>query len=82
MCMDCDGTKRLLDAYLDGELELGRELDTEAHLTACSTCKKAAEAEINFRLSIRMNMPIYKAPPELKAKIRAALRKESASRFA
>ncbi len=77
--MDCSETKWLLDAYVDGELELTRQLDMEAHLAACSTCKNAAEAAINFRYSIRVNMPVYKAPPELKRKIRAALRKESGS---
>ncbi len=77
--MDCNETKWLLDAYVDGELELTRELDMEAHLAACSTCKKAAEAAINFRFSIRVNMPVYTAPPELKRKIQAALRKESGS---
>jgi predicted anti-sigma-YlaC factor YlaD len=79
--MDCSETKRLLDAYVDGELELTGQLDVEAHLAACSTCKKAAVAETHFRYSVRMNMPVYKAPPELKATIRAALRKESGSRL-
>jgi anti-sigma factor RsiW len=79
--MDCSETKRLLDAYVDGELEPTGQLDVEAHLAACSTCKKAAVAAINFRYSVAMNMPVYKAPPELKATIRAALRKESGSRL-
>jgi Putative zinc-finger len=30
-------------SYLDGELELTRQLALEAHLAACSTCKNAAE---------------------------------------
>jgi|ERR1700693_3947700 len=77
--MDCNETKRLLDAYTDDELELTRMLHVEAHLAACSACNKAAEAAINFRYSVRMNTPLYKAPPKLKAKIRVALRKESKS---
>jgi anti-sigma factor RsiW len=79
--MDCNETDRLLDAYIDGELELTRQLDLEAHLSACPICKKAAEAANNFRLLVRMNMLVYKAPPQLKATIRAALRKESGSRL-
>ena len=77
--MDCNETKWLLDAYVDGELERTRQHDVETHLAGCSTCTKAVEATINFRHSVRMNMPVYKAPPELKATIRAALRKESQS---
>src|SRR5271166_4781522 len=77
--MDCNETRRLLDAYVDDELELTRLLDLEAHLAACSACHKAAKAAINFRYSIRMNTQLYKPPPELEAKIRVALRKESKS---
>jgi anti-sigma factor RsiW len=79
--MNCDEAGWLLNAYIDGELELTGHLDLEVHLAACATCKNAAEAAINFRSSIRMNMPIYKAPPKLKARIRTALRKESRSQL-
>src|SRR5258708_8414577 len=79
--MDCNEADRLLDAYVDGELELTQQLDLEAHLAACPTCKKAAEAVNNFRLLVRMNMTVYKAPPQLKATIRAALRRESGSQL-
>jgi len=64
MSMDCNETKRFLDAYVDGELELTRQLDMEAHLAACPRCKNAVEAAIDFRFSIPANIPVYKAPPE------------------
>jgi anti-sigma factor RsiW len=51
----------------------------ETHVAGCSTCNKAADAAIKFRRSIHMYKPVYKAPPELKATIRAVLRKESKS---
>jgi anti-sigma factor RsiW len=79
--MNCDEAGRLLEAYIDGELELTRQLDLEVHLAACATCKNAAESAIDFGSTIRMNMPIYKAPPKLKASIRAALRKECRSQL-
>jgi anti-sigma factor RsiW len=79
--MNCDEAGRLLDAYIDGELELTRQLDLEAHLAACATCKNAAESAIDFGSKMRMNIPVYKAPPKLKARIRAALRKESRSQL-
>ena len=79
--MSCDEAGRLLEAYIDGELELTRQLDLEVHLAACATCKNAAESAIDFGSTIRMNMPIYKAPPKLKASIRAALRKECRSQL-
>jgi anti-sigma factor RsiW len=79
--MDCDEVRRILDAYVDGELDLTRQLDVETHLPGCVTCKDAAEDIANFCSLVRMNAPFYKGPPELKAKIRAALRKESKPRF-
>jgi anti-sigma factor RsiW len=75
--MDCSETERLLGVYVDGELDLIRQLHLEAHLGTCSTCKKAAEAAMDFRNSVRMTAPLCRAPPELRAKIRAALRRES-----
>jgi anti-sigma factor RsiW len=77
--MDCNEVRRLLDAYVDGEIELTRQLDVEAHLAGCTACKKEAEAAIEFSHSIQMNTPVYKAPPELKAEVRAMLRKVSKS---
>ena len=77
--MDCNEVRRLLDTYVDSEIELTRQLVMEAHLAGCTACTKAAEAATKFRYSIHMNMPVYKAPPELKAKVRTVLRKVSKS---
>jgi anti-sigma factor RsiW len=79
--MNCDEVRRMLDAYLDGELDLTRELDVETHLLGCATCKDAAEDITKFCSLVRMNAPVYKRPPELKAKILAALRRESKPSF-
>jgi anti-sigma factor RsiW len=77
--MDCNEARRLLEAYVDGEMELTRQLDLEAHLAGCTACKKAAETATKFRYTMHMNMPVYKAPPELKAKVQSVLRKVSES---
>jgi anti-sigma factor RsiW len=58
--MNCEKTRRVLDAYLDGELELSRELDLEAHLAACSTCKNAAEEIFNLSPLERAGLPLFK----------------------
>jgi hypothetical protein len=49
----------------------------EAHLAARSKFKNAGEEVVNFGSLVRVNIPDYKAPPELKSRIQASLRKES-----
>jgi anti-sigma factor RsiW len=78
--MNCDEVRHMLDAYLDGELDLIRHGDVEAHLPGCVNCKEAAEDKTQFCSLVRMNAPVYKGPPELRARIRAAFRRESKPR--
>jgi anti-sigma factor RsiW len=77
--MDCSEIKWLLEPYIDGELEAPRKLEVETHLAGCPTCKEEARAANTFGYSVHVNMPVYKAPPELRATIQAALRKVSQS---
>jgi anti-sigma factor RsiW len=79
--MNCEEARKSLDAYVDGELELTRQLGIEAHLAECPSCQDAAERITKCGSIVRTNMQAYKAPSELKAKIRAALRKEDKPRF-
>jgi anti-sigma factor RsiW len=74
--MNCEEARRSLDAYVDGELELTRQLGIETHLAECASCQDVAERIIKCGSIVRTNMQAYKAPSELKAKIRAALRNE------
>jgi anti-sigma factor RsiW len=74
--MNCDEARQSLDAFVDGQLELTPQLDMETHLAECVSCQAEADRLTNRRLLLRANMPVYKAPPELKAKVCAALRKQ------
>jgi anti-sigma factor RsiW len=79
--MNCKEAMQLLDAYVDGELEAEQQLALEAHCAECASCKDAAERIAKCSLLIRMNIPVYKAPTQLKSKVRAALRKEDKPNF-
>ena len=79
--MICDEVRRMLGAYVDKELELTRQPDPEKHLAGCPSCQAAAEEINNFSSLIRMNILVYKAPGELKAKFQASLRRESRPRL-
>ncbi len=74
--MNCEEARQSLDAYVDGELEFSRQLAMETHIAECASCKNAAERIANCSFLVRTNMPAYKAPPELKSKVCATLRKE------
>jgi anti-sigma factor (TIGR02949 family) len=78
--MNCEEARRSLDAYVDGELEPTRQSGIETHLAECVSCQDAAERITKCGSIVRTNLQAYKAPPELKAKICAALRKEDKPR--
>jgi anti-sigma factor RsiW len=72
--MNCEEAIRLLDAFLDGELELSRQLELEQHLSGCPECQAALEDRRQFRSFFVASAPMYTAPPELRAKIEAITR--------
>jgi len=76
--MECDEVSRLLDAYVDGELDETTRPDVQKHLDGCPGCRMGAERIAAFSSLVRATLPLYKAPSELKAKIRASLREASA----
>ena len=74
--MNCEEVRQSLETFADGKLDPKREQEVETHLAGCASCLEAAERITNCSLLDRMNMAVYKAPPELKSKIRATLRKQ------
>lgn len=78
--MNCDQVRRSLDAYVDDELDLPRRLQMNEHVQRCGTCQKEVKEMSKFKTLVRSNMPAYEAPPELRSKICATLRKESKPR--
>jgi anti-sigma factor RsiW len=75
--MDCNQTRQLIAAHLDGELDVIRDAEVVAHLDRCPACADAALAHAASRGLIQEKLPRYTAPADLQADIRAALRAES-----
>ena len=71
--MNCKEADRLLDAYLDRELAEGPRLEVERHLRCCDACRSRAHEAEAFRSFFRENAPRYKAPPQLRAGVLAAM---------
>src|SRR4051812_34712976 len=76
--MDCNETRRLIDAAIDGELDLVHQLEFEAHLRTCADCARQADAARAQRTALRESLPRFTAPPALAGRIRAALLAEGA----
>src|ERR1700747_3752147 len=76
--MKCEEAERLLDAYLDRELELSQRLGLRQHLSLCPSCWSLAQQRHEFRLFFRASARKYKATPQLRTKVLAAARREKA----
>jgi anti-sigma factor RsiW len=75
--MTCRECLPLLDAYADGELDLVRHVDLEAHLKACPGCARRAEV-VSARLArLRSGAGRFAAPPQFRSRILDALRAEA-----
>src|SRR5205823_12253218 len=76
--MNCEEAKKLMDGYLDGELDPVTNQKIEEHLRACDNCEQAYQAHGSLMRAIGNGSPYFKAPAELRERIRASLREEIA----
>ncbi len=71
--MDCQEARRLLHAYVDGELDLVRQMEIETHLKACRACTAAYEEHRALQSALRGAGLRYRTPAQLEARVRAAV---------
>src|SRR5512143_3238576 len=71
--MECEEARRLIDASLDGQLDLLNGLAVEDHLRGCAGCAAAYRQHRDLSALIRGNAERYAAPEGLRARLRAAL---------
>ena len=76
--MKCEEVHLFLDTYLDGELDSARQAKVEEHLPLCPICQSLAEERREFRNFFATNVACDKAPPQLEAKVLAAVRRAQA----
>src|SRR4051812_27807932 len=72
--MTCNETMTWIDAFLDNELELSRQLEVEQHLTGCSACDQ--QLKDRRRLQARLHDPSlrFQLPADVESKLRESLR--------
>jgi anti-sigma factor (TIGR02949 family) len=69
-----------LDAYLDGELTAMDRREIEAHLAECAECERFRDARLALRAAIREQLPAWRAPDTLRARVNQVLRSEAGLR--
>jgi anti-sigma factor RsiW len=78
--MDCAEASRLLDRWLDGELDAERSAPLEAHLAGCAACAAKRRELEERRAALRAALPRHRAPAALAERVRAAARSEARGR--
>jgi len=76
--MTCDEAIKLMDGYLDGELDPIASQTIEQHLRECGRCDQAYKTQGSLIRAIGNATPYFKAPAELRERIQSSLRKEAA----
>jgi anti-sigma factor RsiW len=76
--MTCEEAIKLMDGYLDGELDPIANQTIERHLQECHNCDEAYKTHAALIRSIGQATPYYKAPAELRERIQSSLRDEIA----
>jgi anti-sigma factor RsiW len=72
--MDCTHARRLLDTYLDGELDPVRSLEIDEHLHGCARCSQSYGEGQSFHKALKSGSLYFKAPADLHKRIQRSVR--------
>lgn len=73
--MSCgDKAARLLEAYVDGQLDLVGSLEMEGHLSGCAECSRTVERHRALQSSFRDASLYFEKPKRLEGRVRSVLR--------
>lgn len=71
--MTCNECRPLLDAYVDGELDVRGGLDVEAHLRTCRACAAAAQGREVLSRTIRRNVSRFEPTEGFMERLQSSL---------
>ncbi len=80
--MNCAEIRGLLDAHVDGELDLLHDIEIERHLAGCETCAQAVAGLTQLRAAYAEPALRHALPPGLEGRIAQALPREASPREA
>jgi anti-sigma factor RsiW len=67
--MDCERIATLLNAYVDGELDLSTTLTLESHLSNCRACRERHERLVALTADLRSGLERHAAPDDLRERV-------------
>jgi anti-sigma factor RsiW len=68
----------MVDAYLDGELEVMRQVDIDDHLRQCQLCPPVYESRRALQATLKADQLYFTAPAHLRRQVRAAVQSSAA----
>src|SRR6202140_4170968 len=77
--MSCDDAQMLLDAYGDGELDLGRSVEIEKHMEGCPACARGVENLRSLGTAMRSGGLYYEPPASLGPRLEKAMQRAGRS---
>lgn len=81
MMISCDESLKLIDAYVDHELDLNSATAVEEHAAKCEKCSQALEQNLALKKAFK-NEQLYKvAPDQLRARIANAIAQENKTKL-
>ncbi|HEY6969284.1 MAG TPA: anti-sigma factor [Candidatus Angelobacter sp.] len=72
--MQCQESKKILDAYVDNEVDVVQSAAFEEHLAGCPECAQTLESRRSLKDAMQNADLRYAAPPELVKSVRQQLR--------
>ena len=75
--MTCQEAGRLIHAFVDGELDIARSLEMEAHLRECKSCALAREEIRALSSSMKDASLRFTPPASFEKRLRSAVRREA-----
>jgi anti-sigma factor RsiW len=67
--MTCEQVQELIHAYIDGELDLLRNMEIESHLGECEMCRSEHQDYSNLRTLVQRGAQYFAASKILKKRI-------------
>ncbi len=77
--MICQTAQEFIHPYVDGELDLAKNLEVEQHMQECEVCASVYGNQIAVRSAFKNSSLYHFAPEKLEKRIRSSLRREAKS---